>query len=72
MLLYFCQVDTSGVWPMNIGSAYYVLNPQGDLKKTQELFSKKFSDQVGWEGVVGAPPTSQDLKEALENKSLYM
>jgi len=67
-----CQNATLGVWPVSVGSAYYVLNPQGDLKKTQELFSKKFLEQEGWEGVVGAPPTLQNLKGALENKALYM
>ena len=66
------QVDAAEVWPVDVDSAYFVVNPQGDLKKTQELFGGRFSRQEGWEGVVNAPPTPEQLSQALESKSLYM
>ena len=57
---------------MDVNSAYFVVNPQGDLKKTEKLFGPQFSQQAGWEGVVGTPPPTNDLIAALQRKSLYV
>ena len=57
---------------MDVNSAYFVVNPQGDLKKTERLFGERFSRQEGWEGVVGTPPPTDALTTALQCKSLYV
>lgn len=57
---------------LNSDSAFYVLNPGGDLLKTQKVFSSWFSRQEGWEGVVGRPPTDSEFTGALQSKDLYM
>lgn len=57
---------------LDVHSAYFVVNPQGDLKKTEKLFGKWFSGEEGWEGVVGTPPETTQLSAALEEKDLYM
>ncbi len=69
----FCiQVGVSEVWPVDTNSTYFVVNPQGNLKKTEEMFGGRFSKCEGWEGVVGTPPPPGQLRQALETKSLYM
>ena len=57
---------------MDVQSAYYVVNPQGDLEKTEKLFGGWFSREEGWEGVVGKPPPTEQLSAALQEKDVYM
>ncbi len=49
-----------------------MVNPQGDLEKTEKLFGEWFRGEVGWEGVVGTPPHADQLSAALREKDLYM
>ena len=53
---------------------YYVLNPSGDLKNTEGRFAGWLRDMssVGWEGVVGRPPSELQLSNALTRKDLVM
>lgn len=53
---------------------YYVLNPSGDLKNTEGRFSSWLKDMsgVGWEGIVGRPPSELQLANALTRKDLIM
>ena len=48
------------------------MNPQGDLKKTEQLFGEWFSREEGWEGVVGVVPPIDQLSTALQEKDMYM
>lgn len=57
---------------MDVQSAYFVVNPQGDLKKTEKLFGGWFSKEEGWEGVVGKAPPTEQLSAALQEKDVYM
>lgn len=53
---------------------YFVLNPSGDLSRTEERF-KEWAEgmkKVGWSGVVGHPPSEQQLLDALKNKDLVV
>ena len=51
---------------------YYVLNPGGDLDKTQRTFASTFA-RPPWEGVSGTPgPTAAALAGALARKQLYV
>lgn len=65
------KVDRAQVDP---SSAYYVLNPSGDLPGTEGRFSGwvKEMGQVGWEGIIGHQPSEQQLLSALEKKDLVM
>jgi separase len=51
--------------------AYYVLNPGGDLARTQNTFESSFA-KPPWEGVSGAPPPVETLATALREKNLYV
>ena len=53
---------------------FYVLNPGGDLTKTQETFEEAFSkpSRIAWEGMAGTPPTSDQYKSGLQSKDLFI
>lgn len=51
--------------------AYYVLNPGGDLARTQSVFENSFV-RPPWEGVAGTPPSADALSTALGSKDLYV
>ncbi|XP_057244692.1 separin-like [Malurus melanocephalus] len=57
---------------VNPKSTFYVLNPQRDLGGTEERFRGWFESEPGWQGVSGAAPTPQQMKEALLEHDLYM
>lgn len=57
---------------LDVESAYFVVNPQGDLKKTEKMFGQWFSGEEGWEGVVGKPPSTDRLSVVLQEKDMYM
>lgn len=53
-------------------SAFYVLNPHGDLVKTENTFTDLFRQQFGCDGVIGRSPTEQEFIRALQDKDLYV
>jgi separase len=59
---------------VNPKKTYYVLNPGGDLTKSEDRFRTwiKEMDSVGWQGIVGRAPSEQELLNALNNKDLVM
>lgn len=65
------MVDRAEVDPRK---AYYVLNPSGDLTGTEGRFSGWLKDMngVGWEGVIGRPPSEQQFLNALRQKDLVV
>ena len=65
------KVDRARVDP---SKGYFVLNPGGDLVRTEERF-KGWADEmkaVGWDGVVGAPPSELQFLNALERRELVV
>lgn len=55
-------------------SGYYVLNPSGDLVGTEGRF-KEWAEgmkKVGWDGVIGRPPSEQQLLDALQRRDLVV
>jgi separase len=54
--------------------AYYLLNPEGDLKRTEETFTPwlKSMNKVGWAGIIGRRPAEFELKDALNRRDLFM
>ncbi|KAM5541905.1 hypothetical protein V8D89_004634 [Ganoderma adspersum] len=53
---------------------YFVLNPSGDLKGTEGRFTDWLKEMktAGWDGVVGHPPSEQQLLDALTNRDLVI
>ncbi|XP_073049001.1 separase isoform X1 [Primulina eburnea] len=51
--------------------SYYLLNPDGDLRRTQVEFENWFKDQ-NIEGKSGSVPTIEELTHALENHDLFI
>ena len=51
--------------------AYFVLNPSGDLLRTQKTFERRFRTPP-WEGVVGERPEGEALRAALRSKHLFV
>lgn len=52
-------------------NTFYVLNPSGDLEKTQAAFESWFKDQLGWDGKAGQVPTIEEYADGLEQHDLY-
>ncbi|KZV21176.1 separase-like [Dorcoceras hygrometricum] len=51
--------------------SYYLLNPDGDLRRTQVEFENWFRDQ-NIEGKTGSVPTIEELTHALESHDLFI
>ncbi|KAJ6502399.1 cysteine peptidase C50 [Mycena sanguinolenta] len=54
--------------------AYCVLNPSGDLVRTEGRFKSwvQGMEKVGWQSVIGLPPTEQQFLDALRKKDLVV
>jgi separase len=61
-------------FPIDVASGFFVLNPSGDLKKTQEQFEPWIAKMkaLGWEGIVGRAPSEGELLQALGSKDLVV
>ncbi|CAI5993931.1 unnamed protein product [Closterium sp. NIES-65] len=53
-------------------SAFYLLNPSGDLKSTQGTFEAWFKQQRTWKGKVCEAPSEEEFMKALEHYSLFV
>ena len=53
---------------------YYILNPSGDLRRTEDRFRDWSEDmrKMGWDGVVGRPLTEQEFVNALRTRDLVV
>ncbi|GFU28374.1 separin [Nephila pilipes] len=63
MLLYK-EIDCS--------KTFYILNPSGDLKYSQEYFQPLFEKQVKWKGIAGRAPDSQECTSAFKSYDLFV
>jgi hypothetical protein len=57
---------------INAKRAFYLLNAEGDLAKTQECFEVQFKRRLGWQGLVGIRPTADEYKHALTEHDLFV
>ena len=53
-------------------NGFYVLNPSGDLKSTQERLENYFVSKRMWNGIAGMVPTAKDIINALTTKDIFM
>ncbi|XP_049848880.1 uncharacterized protein LOC126316828 [Schistocerca gregaria] len=51
---------------------FYVLNPGGDLKRTQELLSPIFEQECEWKGIVNQIPEKEEIEDALSRHQLFI
>ncbi|KAG7878718.1 hypothetical protein KL938_003861 [Ogataea parapolymorpha] len=60
---------------LNVGisaaTGYYVINPGGDLKRTETNFTEMFAGRCGWEGIIGSRPSEEQISQGLQ-KDLYV
>jgi len=67
------QPTTTTATPqVDLSSAYYTINPSGDLQSTQDTFETWFKGLRGWSGRAGSPPSSSELAHALQSKELFV
>uniref|UniRef100_A0A914I4I4 separase n=1 Tax=Globodera rostochiensis TaxID=31243 RepID=A0A914I4I4_GLORO len=52
-------------------NSYYVLNPGGDLAKTQERIST-FIERFKWRGIVGQIPSKEQIRTVLNEHDLFL
>lgn len=59
---------------LNPRSVYYILNPSGDLERTEERFHPWLTEmeKVGWQGISGRAPSELQVLNALQTKDLVM
>jgi separase len=57
---------------VDLSSAFYALNPSGDLTATQAAFEEWFRRLEGWEGRAGAAPSASELAAALQARRLFV
>jgi separase len=53
------------------GSAFYILNPKGDLNETEVTFHPIFQS-LSWQGLVRSPPDSSIIERALQERDLFV
>ncbi|KAF9397283.1 hypothetical protein BGX21_009035 [Mortierella sp. AD011] len=51
---------------------FYVLNPGGDLKNTEDAFKDYVKMQQGWDGIIGRAPLDLECINGLSNNDLYI
>lgn len=56
---------------VNLKRTRFVLNPSGDLKRTEKKFGPFFRKR-GWEGVVGRMPSREEFREAIREAHLFL
>ncbi|GMM46185.1 separase [Pichia kluyveri] len=68
-----CQyLNKFGNIELNDNKGYYVINPGGDLQRTEYNLGKRLKDMNGWEGVIGKPPNESDILKAFNNVNMYL
>ncbi|KAJ2357110.1 separin protein [Coemansia sp. RSA 2618] len=51
---------------------FYVLNPEGDLKRTQSNFEAFVRGQASWDGCVGRRPMNHECEHGLQSRDIFM
>lgn len=64
------QMDSVLVQGVNPSNGFYILDPDNNLKRTQDRM-KDFLSQSGWSGVTGRHPSHTEFKEALGSKDVF-
>ncbi|OCF72123.1 hypothetical protein I204_07388 [Kwoniella mangroviensis CBS 8886] len=60
---------------INSRRTFYIVNPSGDLDRTQQHFQPFIDEMVktaGWKGIIGRPPTELEMAAALKDYDLVL
>jgi separase len=59
---------------VDASSGYYILNPSGDLGRTEDRFREWSKDmrKMGWDGVIGQPMSELEFVNALRTRDLVV
>ncbi|GBM31682.1 Separin [Araneus ventricosus] len=57
---------------VDCNDTFYVLNPSGDLKYSEEYFKHRFEKQANWKGITGRAPVSQEFSSAFKCHDLFV
>ncbi|KAG0258711.1 hypothetical protein DFQ27_004497 [Actinomortierella ambigua] len=69
------QIKPVNAWrdlEVDPSSAYYILNPGGDLAHTEQTFRDYVETQRGWDGVIGRRPLDLECVQGLSQSELYI
>ena len=60
--------------PMKVDpkTAFFILNPQGDLENTEKTFMNVFTHDFEWDGNIGSLPDSETVKVAIRSRDLFV
>ncbi|KAF5376561.1 hypothetical protein D9757_008275 [Collybiopsis confluens] len=66
--------SSSGCAMVDPRKVYYIINPSGDLERTEERFSPwlKAMEKVGWQGISGRAPSELQVLNALQRTDLVI
>jgi len=64
--------DFDVIYRNSTDNCYYVLNPDGDLNSTHQIFEKYFTKKCNWTGVIQQKPTINDFKFGLCFHSFFI
>lgn len=53
-------------------NGYYVINPGGDLIRTEQVLGSKFKELATWKGTVGEKPLEHDILSSFTSSNLYI
>lgn len=53
-------------------NVFYLLNPSGDLYRTESRFGKSFGSHSQWEGFIGEAPDEREVIDKLTTKGIFI
>ncbi|KAG7898577.1 hypothetical protein KL935_004176 [Ogataea polymorpha] len=56
---------------ISVATGYFVINPGGDLKRTETNFTEILASRCGWEGIIGSRPSEEQILQGFQ-KDLYV
>ncbi|KDN37376.1 hypothetical protein K437DRAFT_270883 [Tilletiaria anomala UBC 951] len=65
-------VTKDGAMQLSQGRSFYVLNPSGDLKRSEERFRPWVQRHAMWKGITGREPIVSEFADALATHDLLM
>ncbi|KAJ3296458.1 hypothetical protein HK104_001597 [Borealophlyctis nickersoniae] len=71
VLMMEAKGETTGL-QVNAASAFYIVNPAGDLPNTQKEYERDFESEETWSGIIGRAPTETECEEALSNNDVFL
>lgn len=71
-MLLDCLKSTDAYSKIDTQSLYYLINPSGDLKRTEERFRDYFIMNKSWQGIIGETPNEDKIIPNILNSKLFV